>query len=634
MEAFRELVKGWLGKAFLVLLMVPFAIVGIEQYVTGGGEKVAATVNGTNIFQAEVDRQVDRQKQRILAQMGPNADPSMLDASRLRKEVMEGLVTNELLSQQAASNGYLVSEASVLKEIAEVPDFQENGKFSRKLYEEVLRQNDENPRTFVDSARKRLGYSLLAEGIGQSGIVSTPELQRLSALEKQKRDIHFAMVPAARFLANLSVSDVEIKKYYDSHPERFMMPETVTLEYLTLGRADFLNAATPTEADLQALYGQKVAAARSSEQRGAQHILVSVDDKTKDADALKKIREIEKRARAGEDFGKLAREFSQDPGSVANGGDLGLAARGMFAPEFDKALFSMKRGEISEPVKTQYGYHLIKLNSIELPETPAFATLKPELEQQAKEAKAEELFAEAVEKLDAAVYEASDLKEPAEKFKRPILETPPFGRSGGSGIAAERKVLDAAFSEDLVKEGRNSQGIYLADGGVAWIRVKQHKPAAKRPLAEVTGEVRNQVMIDKAGEKAKQVATSVTKALASGSSLEQVATSNGLSWQHLPDATRRTQVPMPDVLRVAYRLPQPAVGKISADSFGVGSSFVVVAVSKVVPGEAAPTAELTQLRNVLSENRSQQEFADYVRYLRESGDVEVSAEPSKAPAEE
>lgn len=629
MDAFREIVRGWLGKLFLALLMVPFAIVGIERYISGGSERIAATVNGADITQPEVDRLVERQRQRLLAQMGAKADPALVDTKRLRKGVIEGLVSEKLLAQQAEKNGYLISDATVMKQIAEEPAFQEGGKFSRRLYETILRQNDEDPRTFPQRLKQKLASSLLAEGIGQSGFITSPELQRLSALENQKRDIHFAMVPVARYLGNLTVSDEEIKSYYSRHPERFTLPESVALEYLTINRNDFLAAANPSEEDLRSLYEEKAKSISSNEQRQAQHILITVDDKTKDADALSRIREIERRARAGEDFGKLAKEFSQDPGSVANGGDLGLVSRGMFVPEFDKALFGMKPGEISAPVKTTYGYHLIKLNKIEQAEVPSFAALKPELEKQAREAKADELFNEAVDKLDAAVYEAADLKEPAEKFKLAVQETPPFGRNGGAGIAAERKVQEAAFSDELIKEGRNSQGISLPDGSVVWVRAKQYLPAKLRPLTEVTADVRNQIMIEKAGEKARAVAAAAVKALNAGGSLEDIGKRENFSWQSVPEATRRTQVSMPEILRVAYRLPQPAAGKLSADSFGVGSSFVVVAVSKVVPGQPAPDSELAQLRNALSESRSREEFMDYLRFLRESGKVAVSTETSK-----
>lgn len=623
MEAFREMVKGWLGKVLLGLILAIMALTGIEMYFTGSAI-TAVDVNGTEITQAEVDRMVERQRQRLLAQMGPNVDPTQLDVAAIREEVVNGLVSRELLTQEAGKQGYLISDATVYKLIHEVPSFQENGKFSQRLYEQALQQIGENPATYPAKAKQELTYSMLVAGITQSGLVTQSELEQLSSLNNQKRDLHYAVLPAARFLAGITVSDEEAKTYYQAHPERFTTAEAVSLEYLLLKRQDFLVAAVPTEDELKARYEERVKATTAEEQRRAQHILIAVDDKAKDADALRKIQDIEKRARAGEDFGKLAREFSQDPGSVAAGGDLGLASRGMFAPEFEQALFSLKQGEISVPVKTQYGYHLIRLNAIEKSDAPSFASMRSQLEAEAKEAKADELFSDAVDKLDAAVYEASDLKEPAAQFKLTPASTETFTRKGGAGIAADRKIIEAAFSDDLVKDGKNSQGLRLADGSVAWLHVKDHHPASLIPLAEVSAEVRNQLLIEKAREKAKATAEAVTAALGKGETLAAVAAREGLSWQSVPGITRRTQLPSPEMLRTAYRLPHPAAGKASAATLDNGTAFVVVAVSGVTPGEPSSAAELGQIRNALSEARSQQEFQDYVRFLRESGDVEIS----------
>lgn len=622
MESFRAMVKGWLGKALLALIVLVMAGTGIEMYFAGG-QVVAAKVNGNQIDQSEVDRLTERQRQQMMAQMGQNADPALIDTNRIRKAVLEDLISRELLAQQARKNGYLISDATVMQQISEVPAFQQDGKFSRTLYEQVLRQNGENPNTFFATAKQRLGYSLLIEGLNQSGIVTGPELSRLSSLDNQTRDVHFAAVPSARYLADVTASDAEIKAFYDARKDRFTTAETVSLEYLTLSRADFLAGIQPTEEEIQARYEERVKAVSANEQRQAQHILVNVDAKTKDADALKKIQDIEKRARGGADFAKLAGEFSQDPGSVSNGGDLGLAGRGQFVAPFEQALFSLKPGEISAPVKTEYGYHLIKLNRIEKPAVPALAALRPELEREVREAKAEEQFADTVEKLDAAIYEASDLKEPAEQFKRPVAATAAFTRQGGAGIAADRKVIEAAFSEDVLKDGKNSPGLQLADGSVAWIRVDRHVPAALRPLAEVSAEVRNQVLLDKAQARARAVADGVVKALGEGASLADVAAREKLSWNASTGLSRRTQGVPPEVLRLAYRLPHPAAGKVSAGTHDAGTAFVVVAVSKVTPGTSAPAVELAQVRTALSESRSQQELADYVRYLREQGKVVV-----------
>jgi peptidyl-prolyl cis-trans isomerase D len=622
MESFRKMVRGWLGYTILGVIVLVLAATGIEAYFSGG-KLAAATVNGEDILQADLDRMVERQRQQMIAQMGPNVDPSVLDVARVRESVLENLIARELLAQQAEDRGFLVSDATVHKLIREEPAFQENGKFSQQRYEQALQQIGEHPATYPARARQEIAYSMLVGGLGQSGVVTLPELERLSALTNQRRDIHYAVLPLARYLSQVSATDAEIKDFYAAHAERYAQPESVSLEYITLKREDFLAEAVPTEQELRARYEEKVKASGSDERRQAQHILITVDNTTKDADALRKTQDVEKRARAGEDFGKLAKEFSQDPGSVASGGDLGMVGRGMFVPEFEKALFSLKQGEISAPVKTQFGYHLIKLNKIETTAAPSFAALKPELEREVREAKAEELFAEAVDKLDAAVYESSDLKEPAEKFKRSVQMTAPFTRSGGTGLAADRKVVETAFSDELVKEGKNSQRLSLADGSAVWVRVKEYKPATLQPLAEVMADARNQLLLQKAGDKARAAADAIKAALAKGSSLADVAAQEKLSWQSVPDATTRTPLPLPEMQRVAFRLPHPAAGKISADSFDSGSAQVIVAVSKVTPGQPSAEAELAQIRNALSENRSQQEFLDYVRFLRETGKVEL-----------
>lgn len=630
MQAFREMVTGWLGKSILAVVTLLLAVTGVEMYFAGGGKDIAAKVNGTEILQPQVDELVERQRQQLLAQ-GINA--ADVDLAALRRDVLNGIISRELLVQQAGKDGYLVSDSAVYKLIREVPAFQEDGKFSQQRYEQVLIQNNENPAAYPAKAKRELSYSLLIAGLSQSGFVTRDEVERLTVLDSQKRDIHVAVVPAARYLAEVSVSDDDVKRFYETNPARFTTRETVELEYITLKRDDFLAKATPSEDDLKARFEEKVKANEANEQRQAQHILITVDGKTKDADAVKKIQDIEKRARAGEDFAALAKEFSQDPGSVASGGDLGYAGRGQFVPEFEKALFDLKEGEISAPVKTQYGYHLIKLNKVQEPEPLDFAKLRPELLAEAREGSADELFSEQIDKLDAAVYEAADLKEPAEKFGRPILNTMPFTQEGDTaGLAAHRNVVTAAFGDEVLRDGRNSQHLQLPDGSVVWIRVATHSPARLQPLAEVSAQVRNNLLLERAGEKARQVADNAAKALADGKSLADVSAEARLVWQDHAAASRRTPLGVQEAQQVAFRLPRPAEGKVSADRFAQDASWVVVAVSKVEEGQPAADAQVAQLRNVLSENRTQLEFQDYTRSLRERGKVTLK-ERSSQPQE-
>ncbi|MDP2227140.1 MAG: SurA N-terminal domain-containing protein [Moraxellaceae bacterium] len=625
MDAFRNMIKGWLGKVLLVILIVPFAFVGLESYFGNSGRVVVAKVNGEEIYQARMDELVERQRQQLLAEAAQRGTAAPdIDMPALRKQVLDSLINRELVKQEGHRLGYRISEQEAYRRIREVPQFQENGAFSQAQYEAVLRQNGLNPATYHVELRNELAYAMLINGLGQSGFVTSAELGRLSALESQRRDIHFAVVPAARYLDKVSISDDDIKTHYNANPSLYTSSETVAIDYITLRREDFLARVEITEDDLQERYREKLSEIAADEQREAQHILLTVDDKNADADVLKKIKDIEKRARAGEDFGKLAGEFSQDPGSVGNAGKLGLASRGQFVAEFEKSLFSLKPGELSAPVKTEYGYHLIKLNRIEKSEAPAFAALKNTLEQEIRAIKADELFAEEIEKLDAATYESADLAEPARNFKRTIESLPAMTRSGAaSGLAADRKIIETAFSDDIARDGKNSQGIRMDDGSMVWLRAREHKPSVVRPLAEVSVAARNRLLVERARALAKVDADAVIKAIAGGATLAEAAAKLDIKWIDIPGADRRTQMPVPDLLSTAFRLTRPAEGKLSADTVELETGYGMVAVSKVVEGDANAMATLQQMRAMLAEKRSEQEFQDYVRFLREEGKVKI-----------
>jgi peptidyl-prolyl cis-trans isomerase D len=627
MEAFRNMVRGWLGKTLLALLMVPFALVGIESYFSNNGKDIAATVNGTDIVQRVVDQEAEQQKERILARFGKDVDPNIVDIKAIRKSVLDNLVNQELLSQHAQKVGFLLSDATINRLIAEQPAFQENGKFDEQRYKTLLSQNGLDPLTYPSALRKQLMTTLLNTSLTQSSFATNYEVDHASMLQKQRRDIHSAIIPSAKFLANVSVSDAEVKKFYEENQSRYKVPETVSVNYIRLEKSEFVNKAHVSEDDIQQRYEDRLKDLKGKEQRQAQHILITVDDKQKDADALAKIKSIQDKLKAGTDFSQLAKEFSQDPGSVAKGGDLGAMTRGNFVAEFDKVLFSLKEGETSAPVKTQFGYHLIKLNKVIPEPVPSLASLKPSLEIELKEAKVVELFNETVEKVDAAAYEASDLKDLASKFNKSIVMTEPFTRDSGLGYAATAKVREVAFSDDLIHDGKNSSSITLSDGSVLWIHIAKHTPSSVKPLDVVASDAKNQLLIDKAREKSKAVALEIVKALQTNA-LDVVAKQYDLAWQTVTNATRTSTVPNQTIIQAAFRLPRPAINKVSADIALADSSYAVVAITQVYEGDPASQSEKVQFKSALGELRSSQEMQDYLQYLKANGKVTLKVEKS------
>lgn len=631
MEAFREMIRGRLGKALLALLLLPFALVGIESYFVGGGASPAAEVNGEKIPMPELDKAMERQKQDILASLGPDADASRIDTKVLREELLRKLVEEALLKQQARKAGYLITDAEFARIISSQEIFQENGKFSQSRYEQYLRSVGEDPVTFPQQAKERMAQRQLMSGIVLTGLASGKEVRLLNRLATQKRDVHVAIVAASPFLGQVQLKEEEISQEYKQHPERYTSEEQVVAEYVTLSPDFFQSQATVTDADIEQLYAERVKAMESNEQRRASHILIKVDDKVKDADALAMIRGLEKRIKAGEDFGQLAREFSQDTGSAASNGDLGMSGKGMFVPEFEKALYALQPQQVSEPVKTQFGYHLIKLLEIQKPVTPPMAAIRAELETEARQAKAEDLYHEAVEKLDTLAYESSDLKELATQYSLKIEQTAPFTRKGGEGMALDRKFVQSAFSDDLLRDGKNSGGIRLDDKGTVWLRVKQHLNARLLPLSEVSGTIRLALQYDKASAMARARAEAAVKELAAGKAIGEVAASQQIQWMDFPGLTRSAPAPSQDVIRTAFRLPEPKSGTVSAAVQAMGKDVAVVAVTRVeVPATDLPDDQLKQMKQAQGGMSGQQELMDYVEYLRSAAEIVVDA-PSDKP---
>ena len=396
---------------------------------------------------------------------------------------------------------------------------------------------------------------------------------------------------------------------------------------MVLGAELFADKVLLTDADVEARYAEKLKALESNEQRRASHILINIDDKTKEADALAKIKGLEKRIQAGENFGALAKEFSQDQGSATNNGDLGFAGKGMFVPEFEKSLYALKVNEVSAPVKTQFGYHIIKLLEVQKSPVPTMAELRPSLEAEVRAAKSEELYAEAVEKMDALAYESSDLKEGAKQYVMTLQTSPLFSKQGGEGLAANRKVVQAAFSDDVLKEGKNSSALALDDKHSVWIHLNKHEPARVKPLAEVATEIKSTLQLEKASALAKAEADAITKEVNSGKSSTEVAANHKIQWLDFVATARTANAPTADLLKVAFRLPNPKANTWTAEVTSVAKDYAVVALSKIDAGASTLTAEQKkQFMTSLATARGQQELQDYVTYLRSTAKIKEVVE--------
>jgi peptidyl-prolyl cis-trans isomerase D len=459
----------------------------------------------------------------------------------------------------------------------------------------------------------------LRAGLAGSGFVTDAQVQAWARLGKKTRD--FASLNIKVDPAAVKVTDGEIKAYYDEHAKEFMSPDQVVIDYLELKKASFFDQVSVKDEDLQALYQKETA--NLSEQRRAAHILIEVNDKVNEAQAKAKIDEVQQRLAKGESFEALAKEFSQDPGSSANGGDLGYAGPGVYDPTFEKALYALNKDQVSAPVRTDFGWHLIKLLGVEAPEVPSFASLKDKLTKELKTQQVEQRFVEATKQLEDSSFEASDLAQPAQELKLTVHTSAPFGREGGEGVAANRAVVTAAFSPEVLDEGANSTGIELDPETVVVLRAKEHRKPEQLPLESVASSIRAQLAKEHASSDAKTKAETLIASLRDGKVPLNKAV-EGQNWKVVQAATRGQEGVDPAVLQALFRMPKPeAKDKPTFSSVTLADGSLVIVRLNAVNEAAAPSEEeKAQYRRFLASRIGQQDFAAYRKQLESQAEIQ------------
>ncbi len=429
LQNIRDNSQGWIAKTIIGVIIVLLSLTGFDAIIRATDHSnVAAKVNGDDISLNEVQQAVDMQRRQLLQRLGKDFDPSMLDDKLLKDAALKGLIERTLLLQAAKDDKFAFSDQALDQLILQTPEFQVDGKFNADRFDQVIRQMNYSRMQFRQMLGQEMLIGQLRAGLAGTGFVTDNELQSFARLEKQTRD--FATLAIKADASKSSVSDDEVKAFYEGHKSEFMTPEQVVVEYVELKKSSFFDQVKVKQEDLEALYQKEIA--NLSEQRDAAHILIEVNDKVGDEQAKAKIDEIKARLAKGEDFAALAKEFSQDIGSAATGGDLSYAGRGVYDPAFEEALYALKQGEVSAPVKTPYGYHLIKLLGVQAPEVPSLESLKPKLEDELKKQMVEQRFVEATKDLESSAYEAADLSQPAQEMGLKVQTSQPFGRSGAT----------------------------------------------------------------------------------------------------------------------------------------------------------------------------------------------------------
>jgi len=620
LQNIRDNSQGWIAKTIIGVIVALMALTGFDAiFRATSTSQDAAKVNGEEITTSDLSQAIDMQRRQLAQQLGKDFDPALLDEKMLRESALKGLIDRKLLLQGATDAKFAFSEASLDQQILQTPEFQVDGKFSADRFDQVIRQLGYSRMQF----RQLLGQEMLVgqvrAGVAGSAFVTDAQVDAFARLQKQTRD--FATLTLTADTSAVKVTDDEVKAHYDEHAKEFMSPDQVVLDYLELKKSSFFDKVTVKDEDLQAAYQKEIA--NLAEQRRAAHILIEVNDKTTDAQAKAKIEEIQQRLAKGEDFAALAKEFSQDPGSATKGGDLGYAGKGVYDPAFEDALYALNKDQVSAPVRSEFGWHLIKLLGVEAPSVPTFASLKDKLTHDLKAQLVEQRFVDVTKQLEDSAFEASDLAQPAQELGLKVQTSAPFGREGGEGITANRAVIQAAFSPEVLEEGSNSGALELDPETVVVVRVKEHRQPEQLPLEAVSAAIRTQLTKQHASDAVKAKGEELLAGLRDGK-IPLAAKQDGHDWKVQEAVTRNQEGVDPAVLQAAFRMAKPA-GKDKPE-FGslkaADGSFVIVRLNGVNQAAAPTDDEKAQYRRFLASREGQQDFASYRAQLESKAKIE------------
>ena len=549
LQSMRDNSQGIIAKVLVGLIIVVFALWGVDSLVgLATAEPPPAEVNGKAISQNELYRGIDLQRRQVLTQMGDNADPAMLDDVVLRKVVLDNLIDRNVQISAAEEMGLFVSDQMLDQMIVATREFQVDGRFDRNQFESALRGAGFTPLTYRELLKSEALMNQVRGAYEQSAFMTATELEHLLALNTQTRDIR-----VARFSVDAdsqSVSDADVQAAYESMSDQLMTQEQVIVDYVVLDQADFVDLDNVTEAEINSAYDQLKASFEGGEERSASHILLEISDDQPLAAALAKAEEIRTKLAAGESFASLASQYSQDIGSANSGGDLGYLTPGLFEGPFDDALFSLNAGEYSEPVETEFGIHIIKLNDVRAKEAPALSDVREDLIYDVAEANAEEVYVGALERLTDLAFSSGDLEVLAQELSLEILTSQPLTRNGGSGDFSDQKLVRAAFSDVVTKERLNSDPVEIASGRTFVLNMNELRPARQLELSEVRDDLVSRLKSSQAAEAALEQAQSARTAAQSGNA--------DLEWDSVKSVASGAAVDLePQIVEAAFAMARP-----------------------------------------------------------------------------
>lgn len=629
--AIRERIMGFLGWVILGILFIAFAFFGLNSYLQDDVSSFAAVVNGEEISLAQHQQASEQLRRKMEQQLGASFDPDLLDEAMLKASSLQQLINQTLLTQAADSEGFAASNEQLALSINAIDAFKENGVFSKDKYEQVLGYQGLRPANFEHSLKQEITVNQFTVGVSATAAVPEDNLAQAYLLEGQQRRFRYLVLPLSGFTGNISVTDEEIQNYYETHADAFMTPERVRARYLELDAATLDTGLEFDDEALQVLYDEQAEKYVTPEERHARHILVRLapdaDEETAAA-ALDKANSIISRLDDGEDFAVLAKELSDDPGSAANGGDLGSFGRGLMTPEFEKAAFELQPGEVSQPVKSPFGLHIIEVLEI----TPEVATpldeVRTELTAQLLSAERADLFYEKSEVLSTMAFEQPDtLQGAADELGLVIKETDWISQASGDGVAQHAQVREALFSEDVLDNGNNSAAIEIGPDHIVVMRILERQEAARKPFDTVKAQIEQLMLAEKSRAQAAAKGEQYLADLRGNTAdLAAIAAAESLELQETASITRNATEPAAEIVVAAFAADAPESGSSVYEGLQtMAGDYVIISLEEVKAGDFSSLTPATQeqLWENLNKLQGAAEMAAIMQTLKAQASIEI-----------
>ncbi len=629
LSTLREKSTGLFSKIILGAIVIAFSFFGIESYFVSQTNDSVAQVGDHEISQQDFRARFDEFRQRQLQQLGGSVDAQYFENPELKRQVLDQMVDEQVMLAANDKLGIVVPAERLRQEIMRIPAFQRDGQFDPDMYRAALASQGLTPSGFDQRVRQDIAVRALPMQIVSSAFVTDAAVDAFLRLQDQQRDFRYIRLDKPAVIDE-QVSADDVAAYYKDHQSQFMLPEEVALEYIELDGKTLEVDLVADDATLEERYEKEKNRFVSPEQRLASHILIKVDGKGSPEDqkaALEKAEEVAALAHDKKDFAELAKEYSSDLGSKSSGGDLGWMDKDMTDPAFDQALYALDKGEISAPVLSPEGYHIIWLRDVRPGSTRSFAEVKDELAKEFSDSERERVFNEKSGRMiDLTYQDSSSLATAAKELGLTVQRTGLFSRDGDGGIAANPAVVRAAFSDQVKVQGENSDAVELGPDHVAVVRMAEHKPAAVKPLDEVSGEIQKSILTERARAAAKERADKLFARIGKGESLQALAAELELEVKQ-EKGIGRSAVNLDSALVDAlFEMPRVEEGKPDYRLVALNDdSFAIVQLDKVIDPDLAGVDQAAResARNGLQQLMATESVKDFVSAVKSGIKIKV-----------